>query len=133
MGIYNIFLLIFICIFCTKNWWTYDYNRYRKTIESWYMPLYVTLDSNSHEKVWTWKSVAIISKWIRMWWQLIGTTLIEVLRVWVSFLVTAYFLYQMQKTSIFTVTYCFVPKPLQICEWMYWDYLFDRYSLLIHE
>ena len=91
-GVY--FFILLLLIVWTHNWWTYAYNRYRKTIESEYFPQYVRFDINTHEKVWTGKSIAIMSKGIKTWSGLIDRTLIECVNLVLSVGLTLYLLSQ---------------------------------------
>jgi len=75
--------------------WTLSYNRYRKTVESIYFPQYIKFDMNAYEKVWTWKAIAIISKWIKMWGWLLDNTLLHILTFTTSILLTTYFVSQL--------------------------------------
>ncbi len=82
------FIILFIFLAIAHNWWTYTYNRFRKTIEGEYFPIYVKFDMNTHEKYGTWKSISIISKWVKLWWGLLDKIIIEgvnlTLSVWLT-------------------------------------------------
>ncbi len=89
-----VFIVLFVLLLIIKDFWTLSYNRYRKFVEEKYIPLYITWDNNAHEKVWTGKSIAIISKGIKSWGGLLDNTMIEILRFITSASITLYFLLQ---------------------------------------
>lgn len=97
-GLY--FALCFVMLFFTYTWWTYTYNRYKSSIEKKYLPQYVRLDMWYHEKIGTWKSIAIISKGVKTWAGLIDRSFIEFVNVVLSVGLTTYLLMQVDYTLV---------------------------------
>ncbi len=96
-----IFIALFIGIYLFHTAWTYTYNRYREIIESEYLPRFITFDMNVYEKVWTWKSIAIISKWVQRWGELLDRVIQNISFFWISVILTIYLLWELHYNLVF--------------------------------
>ena len=73
-------LFFYISIIITKNWTHVTiWPKFRKILYKKYITNYIFLDNNESEKIWTWKMIAIIDKWIHSWVALLEKSLVEVL------------------------------------------------------
>lgn len=73
-------LINYLILILTRNW-TYAILRpiYRKFMYSKYINKYTYLDNNETEKIWTWKLIAMIDKWMFSWVDLEVRFFLEVL------------------------------------------------------
>lgn len=99
-----IFIVWFLALFLFRNGWTTTYNRYRESIEEEYLPKYVRFDNNTHEVIGTWKSIAIISKWVKTWGSLLDNLLVTLVNLVLSVSLTIYLLIEIHYAlSIFLI------------------------------
>ncbi|NDK10230.1 ABC transporter ATP-binding protein, partial [Candidatus Gracilibacteria bacterium] len=98
------FIVMFFIVFSLYKGWTYSYNRYRISIESYYIPRYIVFDNTVQERIGTGKSIAIISKGIKMWSTLIDRVLIECISLIMSVGISFYLLSQINNILILILT-----------------------------
>jgi len=70
------FLILFYIILIFTRQWTHSvmWPRYRGVVYKKFINKYIHLDNNEIEKVWTWKLIAMLDKWLFSW--------VEILVVW---------------------------------------------------
>ncbi len=102
-GLFIELIYIYVCIFIfyqlfifliKELGWVNSHSEFSKTTYARYLAKYITFDNNYIETVWTWKSVAIISKWTRTWWRLLDTVTMNLSYLTVWLWITIYMLYQ---------------------------------------
>jgi ABC-type multidrug transport system fused ATPase/permease subunit len=96
-----IFIVLLLLMWVCQSWWTYSYNTFCSSIEKNYLPQYINFDMNSYEKIWTGKSIAIISKWIKTWGWLLDRIMMECIGLILSLGVTIYLLFQVDVLLVF--------------------------------
>lgn len=104
----TIIFLLFMGTFICHRFWIYSYNRYRSTIESRYFPVYISMDMNSYEKIGTGKSIAIISKGIKVWWMLLDNSLMNAMSFFVSVGLTLYLLSQVSFVMVYLLIFLLI-------------------------
>ena len=96
-GILNIFYEIIYLL--TKDWsWVVTIGNYKKVIHKEYLSRFVTLLNTESEKIWTWKWIAIIDKWIENWSTILDDLIKNSLNIVVAF---SFSLYTVLKIDIF--------------------------------
>lgn len=89
----------------TYNWWWYQSEpKMKANISNKYMSWFIVMDNNHVERIWSWKMVSIIEKWIETWslnlnmllwngWGILITFLVATLYIWsISLLGAALFI-----------------------------------------
>ena len=87
-----IYLLSFIVfnLFFYKFGWTEIYRSTLKFLQTKYLALYVRIDNNYTEKLWTWRAIAILDKWFNKWSSWIHNSLEQWTYIILSVLFTSY-------------------------------------------
>ena len=89
-------LFFHISIWFTKNRWRAELQHwYIKIIHEKYVKDFVYLDNDAVEKVWTWKMVSIIEKWINQRWMFISQTLHHWCALVLSFFYVSYLFFKL--------------------------------------
>jgi len=87
-----LFSLNFFALYIVRNTWAPTFNKYQKSIESIYLLKYITINNNTYESVGTWKSIAIIGKWIKVWSWLLDRVFEQIVTLTLSIWLTIYLL-----------------------------------------
>lgn len=90
--IYAIFNVVFeILYYYTRTWWrVLTVNAYRRIIHRNYLKDFVKLWNIQTEKVWTWKMISILDKWMDTWSLQLDQLLLNAILVLVAFLFSLY-------------------------------------------
>jgi len=114
-GMMLFFILYYIWYFILKvllrkKWWPAHSTTARKYIQNKYIPKFVRLDNNEIERLWTWKIIAIIDKWIIVWGNLFHHVFDDGIRIIVSVLFTSYMIGKNSTTLlwVFVLLYIFI-------------------------
>lgn len=110
--IYAIFNVVFeIFYYYTRTWWrVYTVNAYRRIIHRDYLKNFVRLWNTETEKVWTWKMISIIDKWMDTWSLQLDQLLLNWILVAVAFLFSIYTIFKVNIAYwiIFLIIYIFL-------------------------
>lgn len=92
------FFIGFIIIFQVIRWFSRDiYPSFKRNsklfIQKKYIKDFILFENNSYEKIWTWKLIALIEKWIDTWAQLITDFMYFWLQVIFSFIFSFIYIY----------------------------------------
>jgi ABC-type multidrug transport system fused ATPase/permease subunit len=92
---YGIFVLVYEIIFyiSRKWWWVETVNSYRKIIHWEYIDKFITIENNSTEKLWTWKIIALLDRWIDTWALWLDKWFQYVLKILVAFIYSCYMVF----------------------------------------
>lgn len=83
-----------------KMWWPSHSTTARKFVQRIYIPKFVRLDNNYIEKLWTWKIIAIVDKWIVVWWNLFHHFFEHGIRILTSLIFTSYMIWKNSTTLL---------------------------------
>lgn len=102
------FFIVFVIIFQIIRWYWKDiYPYFQKTskefIQKKYVKKFILFENNSYEKIWTWKFIAIIDKWIDSWRRLITDFFYFWLRIIFSFIFALFYIYLIIWLKIFII------------------------------
>jgi len=107
-------------VFITKSWWVTNFWLVRLHIYKKYFNKFIKLDNNHYEKLWTWKAIAIIWKWVNNWWSLIDWVIMS----WTETLVGFVFAFVMISQVSYWLAFLFV---LLLFLWLLlWIYLNNK-------
>lgn len=90
--IYSVVLFVFR-IFIKDRWWVTLWARYRRILQEEYIGQYIHTDNNYAEKLWVGKAIAIINRWIDVWWQSLKNGVAEITEISIGAIFTFIVLY----------------------------------------
>lgn len=88
-ALYNV--LYELIDFLFRKWWRVELNAYRKIIHREYISKFIKLDNNEVEKLWTWKIIPLLDKWMDTW----TLSLDEFIKNFISIFITFIFAFLM--------------------------------------
>ena len=108
---------IFLKIVLRKKWWPSHSTTAQKYIQRKYLPDFFRLDNNEIEKLGTGKIIAILEKWITVWWNLFHKVFEQGIRVSTAIVFTAYMVGK--NSSILLWIFIFLCIIIYICSFYF--------------
>ena len=102
----SIFFILYelYVVFITKSWWVSNFWLVRLYIYKKYFNKFIKLDNNHYEKLWTWKAIAIIWKWVNNWGSLIDWVIMS----WTETLIWFVFAFVMISQVSYLLAFLFI-------------------------
>ena len=89
---YAILIVVFegLLFLVRKWWWVESVNAFRKIIHHKYVKKFFTLWNNETERLWTWKLISLIDRWMDKWALLLDVLIHNFIKVFITFSFTFY-------------------------------------------